>query len=770
MYKRMSSLPLLALVGLGVTAVVGSPASAQQEEDHPAGEGRSPEIEVEVLDLTPRFLTFYDSAVAEGADEPRRWALWKELYDFAALPPVPERDSLAREMLADAWQRYPAVIDRIRSGTDALDPSPDSLLRTVVRRLDADEGIGVDLLVFVGDTRSGGFFAADEGRPQVAVPIEESPDQRTSTMVHEFTHAVHQQLAGHSGGWERSVARTLFDEGLATRMEQVVMPGRPVAEYVEHRPGWFAEAESSRDEVLSGLLPHLGDDSSEQVARFTIGSGTTGLDREAYYAGWVVVGHLLDQGRTLADLARIPEAEIPSVVEGAVTDLLGAGSPDPTAHQSALAGRWEGLARTPGDPLGLILDLEHEDGAWVGDFAIPAEGVEIQVSGIRAPDDSVIVPLAPGRELRGVVGGDSIAGELEIQGRVMPMTLGRVGTATAERLTGEVSAAAEAARLGPLVATAGVHAGEAPDDAPGAATREVDAEALEALIAAADSAHTHALVVFRDSVLVGAWHAGGERRLIEAMSVTKAVVNLAVGRLVTMGAIGSIDEPVHEYYPEWNDEERSAITIRHLLNHTSGIASPMPTAPIYESDDFVQFALDAEQEAVPGTELTYNNNATNLLVGLAGRAAGERLDRFLAEDLFARLGITEFRWSLDPAGNPHGMAGLQVYAEDLAALGQLVLQRGLWEGERLIDDSWFDQSLRPGSGLDDDVGLLWWLIREDGEVIGYRADGYLGQYLVIYPEEGLVAVRMVAGSPAYDPESDGFRSFETLVRDLVPGR
>ncbi|HEX7049229.1 MAG TPA: hypothetical protein VF188_03370 [Longimicrobiales bacterium] len=55
-----------------------------------------------------------------------------------------------------------------------------------------------------------------------------------------------------------------------------------------------------------------------------------------------------------------------------------------------------------------------------------------------------------------------------------------------------------------------------------------------------------------------------------------------------------------------------------------------------------------------------------------------------------------------------------------------------------------------------------------GRIVGYRAEGYLGQYLIIYPEKCLVAVRMVESSPAYAPATDGFAAFQELVRDLVP--
>jgi CubicO group peptidase (beta-lactamase class C family) len=119
---------------------------------------------------------------------------------------------------------------------------------------------------------------------------------------------------------------------------------------------------------------------------------------------------------------------------------------------------------------------------------------------------------------------------------------------------------------------------------------------------------------------------------------------------------------------------------------------------------------------------------------------------------------------------------MMAYPEDLARLGQLVLDGGRANGEQLIRESWFEQSLRPGSQHRPGVGLLWWLIRDVdpeagggfGSVTGYRADGILGQYLVVYPAERLVAVRMVAASPAYDPSTDTFPDFQSLVRQLVP--
>lgn len=308
---------------LTVLAALGGGAfpAAAQAGGAPEGGSTPQAVRVEIRDVTPRFLRFYDAALGEGAGPERRWELWKEHYDFAALPPVPERDSLARAMLDAAWPEYPAVMERIRGGAAAMRPAPAPTLRSVASLLEADS-LTVRLIAYVGGLEKNAYFYAHEGTLNVVVPVEADPEWRETTLAHEFTHAVHHRLAGFSEGWERSIARTLFAEGLAMRVTQALFPDLPGESFVEHRPGWLAEAESRREEILRGILPALRARDSETVMRFTMGRGATGIEREAYYAGWIVLDHLLQRGWTLADLARLSEEEIPGVVETAIRELL----------------------------------------------------------------------------------------------------------------------------------------------------------------------------------------------------------------------------------------------------------------------------------------------------------------------------------------------------------------------------------------------------------------------------------------------------------------
>lgn len=289
-----------------------------------AGTGHASQVEVEVKDISPKFLAFYDAATAEKADPDRRFQLWKEKYGFAALPPVPERDEMARKLLDTAWPTYPEVLDRIKAGAAGMRPAPEALLREVAAKLGVEQSLKVQVLAYVGAREKNAFFYPDQGTLNVAVPIEESPEWREPVLIHEMTHAVNHALAGFSGSWERTIARTVFAEGLATRMTEALRPGLGETVYLEHRPGWYAEAKGKHREILEGLRPHLRAKDSATVMRFTMGTGTTGTERESYYAGWVVVGHLLQQGRTFAELARMPEEQIAVVVEKALGEMVAA--------------------------------------------------------------------------------------------------------------------------------------------------------------------------------------------------------------------------------------------------------------------------------------------------------------------------------------------------------------------------------------------------------------------------------------------------------------
>jgi CubicO group peptidase (beta-lactamase class C family) len=388
--------------------------------------------------------------------------------------------------------------------------------------------------------------------------------------------------------------------------------------------------------------------------------------------------------------------------------------------------------------------------------------------------------------------------------------------------------------------------GEAAPQPSHAVPGSVSREALDRLLDRAKQSNSDAVVIMKDGLLVGEWHFGKAEGPIETMSATKSIVNLAVGKLIDAGKIRSLEQPVHEFFPEWRQGRKKHITIRHLLNHTSGLQNERSTMlEIYPSPDFVKLALAAELDADPGTTFSYNNKAVNLVAGLVRAASGTRLDDYLRSQIFTPMGIHDIAWDTDPAGNPHAMSGLSMRALDLAKIGQMLLDGGVYQGKRIISADWIAESTKPSQPLVPTCGLLWWLLPSEyraviaddelitrwqkagasaafldrvrplagqvftdkaallaarqrafaGEagaelwaantarkglpesrrlptpVVGFFADGYLGQFLVVLPRQRLVAVRQMRSpnDPAIDEQQlDVFGEFPEMVQQLVP--
>ena len=281
---------------------------------------------VTVTDLSPRFLAFYDSARAANLDASARFIMWKRLYGFAAVPPTPFGDSLARRLLDSAWTRYPGALQQIRRGVASFGVNPGVELGRVVSLLGCGENTRVRLIAFVGGFEDNAFAFSTNGVPTVAIPIEAGDPLKS--MVHEFTHAVHRSsgCADFRSGYGQSLGELVISEGLAMRVVEALVPGRPEYSYVAHKQEWLDTARSRRNAILDGVRDHLADSGTAVVQRFTFGEGTTGLSREAYYAGWEIVGELRRTGMSFHDIATTPPSGFPVLIRRAVASLEAASS------------------------------------------------------------------------------------------------------------------------------------------------------------------------------------------------------------------------------------------------------------------------------------------------------------------------------------------------------------------------------------------------------------------------------------------------------------
>ncbi|TMW72854.1 DUF2268 domain-containing putative Zn-dependent protease [Alteribacter natronophilus] len=275
--------------------------------------------DVQCINMVPKFLDFYERA--KEADPESRWKLWQKHYGFAAVQPGEEGQKMARELLDGAWEKYGEKIDHLRSWKPELEDLKQTLTE-VKTLLGCGEQVSFTVIYFAGGFEGNAFAAQlDENRMALCLPVENGTDR--VTLVHELTHIVHSHTAGLSGEWERTIGTTVIQEGLATHASRVLVPGQNEEDYVELEPGWLNSCRENRSAILNGIVPCLHDASGETVTRFTFGKGTTGHAREAYFAGWEVVFYLLEQGKSLAEVAAIQEKDLPDFTGRVLWEMTG---------------------------------------------------------------------------------------------------------------------------------------------------------------------------------------------------------------------------------------------------------------------------------------------------------------------------------------------------------------------------------------------------------------------------------------------------------------
>ena len=264
-----------------------------------------------MINLVPKFLDFYNKAKLEGVDSEKRWDLWQEHYNFAAVPPGNEGKKMARTLLDKSWDQYNQKIKYIKNWTLPNHIEIDQHLVKIKSLLGYEQPINLVLIYFVGGFDNNPFVALyDQERIALCLPIE--TEVSDITLPHELTHIVHSKTAGLKVEWERTIGSLVLQEGLATQVSKYLIPGKEDKHYVEHKDGWFDSCQSKREQILNGIFPYLNDSTTETLVKFTFGTGTTNTEREAYFAGWEIVSALLEEGITFKEIASIQETQIPN--------------------------------------------------------------------------------------------------------------------------------------------------------------------------------------------------------------------------------------------------------------------------------------------------------------------------------------------------------------------------------------------------------------------------------------------------------------------------
>ena len=268
----------------------------------------------------------------------------------------------------------------------------------------------------------------------------------------------------------------------------------------------------------------------------------------------------------------------------------------------------------------------------------------------------------------------------------------------------------------------------------------VDPEVLRQHRDLCERTGAEACLVIRRGKLVQELYSARYREPMTAMSSTKSVTGILVGMLLDDGKIRSLDEPVCAYVGEWCEGPKGKVTIRHLLSMTSGLpdtrASNQSVGLVWDKNPYV-IGLPLAHE--PGSRWAYSNEGAQLLSPVLDRAAGEPIQDYARKRLFAPLGMPNTRLKLDGKGHAWTYADMETTAREFARLGLLMLNRGVWEGRRIVSAEWVGRSTARSQEHERRYGLLWWLY-DNPE--GFAALGHLHTNLYVFPAQELIVVRM----------------------------
>lgn len=274
--------------------------------------------------------------------------------------------------------------------------------------------------------------------------------------------------------------------------------------------------------------------------------------------------------------------------------------------------------------------------------------------------------------------------------------------------------------------------------------------------------NAHSLLIVRNGyvVLDSYFYPYDETSLHDVASVTKSVTSMLIGAAIEQGKIKNVKQPVLPFFPDRavanRDARKEKITIENLLTMTSGLDcvskdSEKTLREMKESDDWVQFMLNLPMVEEPGRKFVYCSGGTHVLSAVISKTTGMNEKDFARQSLFQPLGIGDEIWPADAKGISHGWGDLHLHPRDMAKLGYLWLNQGMWDGKRIVSADWVKESTRPqaDTGSETDYGYGW-LVRSHMTPVIYEASGRGGQRISVIPAKNMIVVFTGGGFPPGD--------------------
>lgn len=262
--------------------------------------------------------------------------------------------------------------------------------------------------------------------------------------------------------------------------------------------------------------------------------------------------------------------------------------------------------------------------------------------------------------------------------------------------------------------------------------------------------HVHGYMILRNGNLIAeAYKYPYTAESVRTLhSVSKTVTSIAVGLAVSEGYL-TVNDKVLSFFPDYKPcgqsaEYLSELTLAHLLTMSTGQANDNIDSIFTPGEPAWKAFLDTEITDRPGSRFVYNSGATYMLSKILTIATGEKMLDYLQPRLFQPLHITDADWD-EIDGATTGGWGCILSLSDLAKIGQLLLQKGKWEGRQIIPEEWvLEMSANHIASDENNVFADWregycyqmWRCSREG---CFRADGAFGQYILVLPPKNMVA-------------------------------
>ncbi len=263
---------------------------------------------------------------------------------------------------------------------------------------------------------------------------------------------------------------------------------------------------------------------------------------------------------------------------------------------------------------------------------------------------------------------------------------------------------------------------------------------------------TQSVVLIKDGYIIAERYADGYDKdsIGTSWSMAKSFYASLIGISIERGEIGSLDDKVSDYL-DYFTEDRENITIREVLDMTSGLENPDHEHEImFFKDDHLNYAKDIKRDKETNTVFEYNNINSLLLGDILLVATGKKADDLLKERVLDPIGTKNYVLWRDAADNVLSYCCIDMSARDYSRFGLLFSRNGAWNDQQIVpydfvqetyDPRWLSTSDRAGMDRRG-YGLHWWFSKNDDEGKIMNASGKFGQYIFIDQANDVIFTRI----------------------------